>query len=99
MPFDSGSFRTVFCFTMLHHVPSTGMQDCVIAEAFRVLAPGGTFVGTDSRASWLMKLFHWFDTMVIVDPRTFPGRLQDAGFSQAQIGLADGAFCFRAARP
>lgn len=40
MPFESGSFRTVFCFTMLHHVPSPALQDRVIAEAFRVLAPG-----------------------------------------------------------
>lgn len=98
MPFDSGSFRTVFCFTMLHHVPSARMQDRVIAEAFRVLAAGGTFVGTDSRASVRMTLFHWFDTIVIVDPGRFPKRLQEAGFSNARVELADGAFRFRAAR-
>jgi SAM-dependent methyltransferase len=98
MPFQCGSFRTVFCFTMLHHVPSTEMQDRVIAEAFRVLAPGGTLAGTDSRAGWRMKLFHWFDTMVIVDPRTFPRRLQEAGFSDAQTEIAAGAFRFRAVR-
>ena len=98
MPFECGSFRTVFCFTMLHHVPSAEVQDRVIAEAFRVLAPGGTFVGTDSRASLRMMLFHWFDTMVIVDPETFPGRLRKAGFSDTEIELADGAFRFCAAK-
>jgi SAM-dependent methyltransferase len=98
MPFERGSFRTVFCFTMLHHVPSAKMQDRVMDEAFRVLAPGGTFVGTDSRASLRMKLFHWFDTMAIADPETFPGRLREAGFSDTQIELADGAFRFCAAK-
>jgi SAM-dependent methyltransferase len=98
MPFEGGSFASVFCFTMLHHVPSREMQDRVIAEAFRVLDRGGTFVGTDSRAGWRMKLFHWFDTMVIVDPRTFPGRLKKAGFSDAQTEITAGAFRFRAVR-
>lgn len=98
MPFENGAFRTVFCFTMLHHVPSAALQDRVIAEAVRVLAPGGVFVGTDSRMSLRMKLFHWFDTMVIVDPEAFPGRLRDAGFRDAQIELSEDAFRFRAAR-
>lgn len=98
MPFEAGAFRTVFCFTMLHHVPSASRQDRVLAEALRVLAPGGTFLGTDSRTSLRMKLFHLFDTMVIVDPATFPQRLHRAGFINEQIELSDGAFRFRAAR-
>lgn len=98
MPFESGTFRTVFSFTMLHHVPSIAMQDRVIAESVRVLAPGGMFVGTDSRMSWRMKMFHWFDTMVIVDPSAFPQRLRNAGFRDPQIELSEGAFRFCAAR-
>jgi len=96
MPFETGAFRTVFCFTMLHHVPSASLQDRVLAEARRVLAPGGTLLGTDSRASLRMKLFHCFDTMVIVDPATLPQRLRRAGFTNEQIELSDGAFRFRA---
>jgi SAM-dependent methyltransferase len=98
MPFENGAFRTVFCFTMLHHVPSASLQDRVIAEVARVLAPGGVFVGTDSRMSLRMKLFHWFDTMVIVDPETFPGRLLKAGFADAQVELSESAFRFAATR-
>ena len=98
MPFESGSFRTVFCFTMLHHVPSPALQDRVIAEAFRVLAPGGVFVGTDSRMSLRMKLFHWFDPMVIVEPETFRERLRHAGFTDAQIKVSGRAFRFCAVR-
>jgi SAM-dependent methyltransferase len=98
MPFESGAYRTVFCFTMLHHVPSVLLQDRVIAEALRVLAPGGVFVGTDSRMSLRMKLFHWFDTMVIVNPETFPARLFKAGFTNAHIELSKAAFRFSAVR-
>ena len=98
MPFDEGAFRTVFCFTMLHHVPSITLQNKLIAEVRRVLAPGGVFVGTDSRLSWRMKVFHWFDTMVIVDPSAFPERLLAAGFVCPQIELGEGAFRFRAVR-
>ena len=98
MPFENGAFRTVFCFTMLHHVPSAALQDRLIHEALRVLAPGGVFVGSDSRMSLRMKLFHWFDTMVIVDPKTFPDRLRAAGFANAQIEISEGAFRFCAVR-
>jgi 16S rRNA A1518/A1519 N6-dimethyltransferase RsmA/KsgA/DIM1 with predicted DNA glycosylase/AP lyase activity len=41
MPFEDGTFRTVFSFTMLHHVRSAQLQDQVVAEALRVLTPGG----------------------------------------------------------
>ena len=33
MPFENGAFRTVFCFTMLHHVPSAELQDRVIKRS------------------------------------------------------------------
>ena len=99
MPFESAAFRTVFCFTMLHHVPSVSLQNRLITETLRVLAPGGVFVGTDSRVSLRMKVFHWLDTMVIVDPSAFPQRLLEAGFREPEIELGEGAFRFRAARP
>ena len=98
MPFERGSFHTVFSFTMLHHVTSIQLQDQAIAEALRVLTPGGVFVGIDSRISLRMKIIHWFDTMVIVDPVAFPERLLKAGFTNPRIELRKGAFRFHAAR-
>lgn len=81
--------------------PSLSMVS-LLAHGFDVgcwLAPGGTFVGIDSRTSLRMKIFHWFDTMVIVDPENFPERLRAAGFLEAQIEISDGAFRFCAVRP
>lgn len=53
MPFRDGSFFSVACFTMLHHVPSPAApaaQDRLLEEVHRVLRPGGVFVGTGFRA-------------------------------------------------
>ena len=96
MPFPDCQFSASTCFTMLHHVPSVELQNRLFAEVRRVLAPGGVFVGTDSRSSLRMKVFHWFDTMVIVDPLLFPDRLLEAGFTDPQIEIGQGAFRFRA---
>jgi 16S rRNA A1518/A1519 N6-dimethyltransferase RsmA/KsgA/DIM1 with predicted DNA glycosylase/AP lyase activity len=98
MPFEADAFRTVFSFTMLYQVPSASLQDRVLAEALRVLAPSGTFLGTDSRMSLRMKLFHCFDTVVIVDPAALAPRLRRAGFTNENVELCDGAFRFRATR-
>jgi ubiquinone/menaquinone biosynthesis C-methylase UbiE len=54
---------------MLHHLPSVALQDHLLAEVARVLRPGGIFAGV-----------HLFDTMGVVDPGSFPKRLQAAGF-------------------
>ena len=40
LPFRDGSFRSVFIRDLLHHVPA---PERVLAEAMRVLAPGGRF--------------------------------------------------------
>jgi len=85
MPFPDGSFDAAVCFTMLHHVPSRELQDGLLAEAYRVLRPGGVFTGSDSMLSLRWRLFHLFDTCVPVEPETFASRLQAAGFVDAQI--------------
>lgn len=85
------------CFTMLHHVPSVAKQDRLLQEVARVLRPGGLFAGTDSLYSRSFRLLHLFDTMVVVDPVTFPARLKAAGFSEIQIDVMEPyAFRFRA---
>src|SRR5581483_3638676 len=99
MPFPDNSFSGVVSFTMLHHVPSPQLQDQLIAEAFRVLRPGGTFAGTDSTLSPSFRLMHLWDTMVIVPPETFGARLEAAGFTDVFVDRVKKAFRFRARRP
>src|SRR5262245_20828299 len=40
LPFADGSFRAVICFGLLEPLPPA-LQEATLAEAFRVLAPGG----------------------------------------------------------
>ena len=99
MPFEAGRFSAVVSFTMLHHLPSPQSQDRLLAEACRVLRPGGVFAGSDSTASFLFRLAHLGDTMVLVDPDRFVSRLQAAGFTDARVRRGHRAFGFRAIRP
>jgi len=98
MGFADASYSGAVCFTMLHHVPSAALQDRLLAEVYRVLEPGGVFVGTDSIWRWTFGLLHVRDTMVLVDPATFGRRLENVGFSQVSIDVAAKSFRFRAAR-
>ncbi|MHC1559397.1 class I SAM-dependent methyltransferase [Actinomycetospora sp. C-140] len=98
LPFADASFDTVVCFTVLHHVPSPDHQDRLFAEAARVLRPGGTFAGSDSRRSLRFRLLHVGDTMVVVDPATMPDRLHGAGFGDATTDAGERSFRFRARR-
>lgn len=99
MSLPAATFDTAFCFTMLHHVPSAALQNRLLAEVARVLRPGGTFAGTDSVYSPAFRLLHLFDTMVLVDPKTFASRLQAAGFADVQMDVKQHAFRFRARLP
>ena len=99
MPFADEQFTGTASFTMLHHVPSPQLQDKLLREVRRVLKPGGFFVGSDSLESLFMRLIHIGDTLVPVNPDTFGGRLQAAGFEGIEIEKASKAFRFRAQRP
>ena len=99
MSFPGASFDSAVCFTMLHHVPSAALQDRLLSQVWRVLRPGGVFAGVDSRKSRGFGLLHLFDTMVVVDPATFPRRLETAGFTEVQVAVNEFAFRFRARRP
>lgn len=85
LPFPSGRFSAVVCFTMLHHVSSAGNQDALFAEAHRVLRPGGVFAGSDSIGNEGLCEFHGNDTYVPVDPATLPDRLCSAGFKSTDV--------------
>ncbi len=56
--FDDASFDTVTTYLMLHHV--IAWQDA-LAEAVRVLRPGGTFIGYDLTDTRVARLVHRAD--------------------------------------
>lgn len=100
MPFADGRFSAVVCFTMLHHLPSAAAQDRLLAEAARVLRPGGLFAGTDSiGTSLFFRLLHVGDTLVPIAPDGLPARLQAAGLVEQDIRRSERSFRFRARKP
>ena len=99
LPFKSARFSAVVSFTMLHHVPSPALQDRLLAEVCRVLRPGGVFAGSDSTASFLFRLAHLGDTLVLINPDRFASRLQAAGFTHARVQHGNRVFGFQAIRP
>ena len=100
MPYPNDHFSAVLCFTMLHHIDSPQLQDRLLAEAARVLKPGGTFAGTDSVGGSLrFKLLHVGDTLTLIAPDGFPERLTRAGLSEPAVEVKGGRMRFRAQRP
>jgi len=83
---------------MLHHVPSVAGQDRVLAEAARVLRPGGVLVGTDSLDSPDFRSFHEDDVCVPIDPLTLAARLEAAGFAEVDVEVWSVGTRFRARR-
>jgi len=86
--FPDSSFDTVATFTMLHHVPTRALQDRILAEAFRVLRPGGAFIGSDSLGSDGLHQFHEGDTYNPVEPSSFLVRLQTVGFTAITLHVS-----------
>ncbi len=99
MPFSDAQFSGGVSFTMLHHVPSPELQDKLLSEVWRVIEPGGVFVGSDSLQGLFMRLIHLGDTLVPVDPDRFGVRLEAAGFEVLEVEKTGDAFRFQARRP
>jgi SAM-dependent methyltransferase len=85
LPYPEDSFDSVGAFTMLHHVPTTAGQNKILAEAFRVLRPGGVLICSDSLASNGLHHFHADDTYNPVEPGWVLGRLQTIGFGEITV--------------
>lgn len=98
IPWAAASFDSVGCFTMLHHVPTTGRQNSIFAEVHRVLRPGGTLIASDSLASDELHHFHEGDTYNPLDPGTLLTRLQTVGFDHITLAV-DRGLRFRARKP
>jgi SAM-dependent methyltransferase len=85
LTYPDGSFDSVGCFTMLHHVPTIAMQNKILSEAFRVLRPGGALIGSDSLPSTDLHDFHAGDTYNPIEPATLLSRLQTLGFAEITV--------------
>ena len=72
LPFPACRFSAVACLTMLHHIPSAGLQDTALAEMARVLRPGGLIVGSDGLDTPDRRRVHHDDIFVPVDPDALP---------------------------
>lgn len=96
MPFPDCSFSGVVSLTMLHHVPTPALQDRVMAEARRVLRPGGVFAGFDGVGSVAFRLIHLGDTYTPINPDTLGSRLEAAGFTEVSVERGRTRFRFRA---
>ena len=98
MPFADCSFSGVVSLTMLHHVPTAALQDRLLAEARRVLRPGGVFAGFDGVGSVVFRLIHLGDTYMPINPDTFGRRLEAAGFTDVAVERGRARFRFRATK-
>jgi SAM-dependent methyltransferase len=90
MTFADGSFDSVGSFTMLHHIPTAARQNRLLAEALRVLRPGGVLFGSDSLASNDLHHFHVDDVYNPVEPAAFLTRLQTIGFGKITLSVDHG---------
>jgi SAM-dependent methyltransferase len=89
LAFPEGRFSGAVCFSMLHHVPSSELQDRLFAEAARVLRRNAAIVALDGLESHGVRAFHEGDTYQPVDPDTLPARLRAAGFAHVEVRLGD----------
>jgi SAM-dependent methyltransferase len=98
LSYPDESFDSVGCFTMLHHVPTLALQNRLLAEAFRVLRPGGVLIASDSLGSNDLHHFHEGDTYNPIEPASALTRLQTLGFGKITI-MVDWGLRFAAWTP
>ena len=84
---------------MLHHVPSAGLQDTLLAEVCRVVRPGGLVVGRNAMATPARRELHEGDDYLPIDPGGLAARLIAAGFTDPVVEVHDDRFRFLAAVP
>ena len=98
MPFPDNRFSAAVSFIMLHHVPTTELQDLLLAEVARVLRPGATFAGVDSLDSEEFRDLHVDDICNPVVPDGLEARLKAAGFAEARVNVNPYVIEFQARR-
>jgi SAM-dependent methyltransferase len=83
------SFDSIGTFTMLHHLSTDRQQHATLAEAFRMLRPGGVLIGSDSLASNDLHHFHADDTYNPVEPAWLVTQLLTLGFRPIEVRVGD----------
>lgn len=96
--YPDGAFDSIGSFTMLHHVPTAALQNKILAEAYRMLKPGGVLIASDSLASNGLHHFHVDDTYNPIEPSTALVRLQVVGFDKVTV-IVDDVLKFIARKP
>lgn len=99
LDFPDARFSAAVSFTMLHHVPTTDLQDRLFAEVRRVLRAGGSFVAGDSLYSPEHEAGHVGDTYNPVDPVRLPVRLAEAGFTEVKVTTNSFGWLAHASKP
>jgi ubiquinone/menaquinone biosynthesis C-methylase UbiE len=98
LPFADASFTCAVAILMLHHLPSTELQNASLAEAFRVLRPGGMLVALEIHAGWLQRLVHTRSTFLPFPAAAANARLNAVGFARVSVDFFRGGFVLRAQR-
>lgn len=94
LPFEDGRFDVVASYLMLHHVIEWRQA---LAEAVRVLKPGGTFVGYDLHRTHAAEWIHVLDRSPyrLIKHDDFAPALTAAGFDDVRVTQALGAHVTR----
>ncbi len=98
MPFEDGRFTGAVSFNMLHHVPTTDLQDRLLADVARVLRPGAVFVACDGLPSDDLRAFHEDDFYNPIALDDVAPRLQAAGFQDVDVRSNDFGWAAQAKR-
>lgn len=100
LPFDDGTFDVVTSYLMLHHVID---WPAALAEAARVLRPGGVLVGYDFTDTRFARLIHWADRSphLILAAEELRHGLEAVGFEAVSVrtSYGDHVMRFHARRP
>jgi ubiquinone/menaquinone biosynthesis C-methylase UbiE len=94
LPFADDRFDVVASYLMLHHVIE---WERALAETFRVLKPGGTFVGYDLHRSRVAEWIHVVDRSPyrLIEHADFVPALTAAGFDHVRVTRALGGHVTR----
>lgn len=99
LPFVDQSFSSAIAVLVLHHLKTPELQDFSLAEAFRVLRPGGVYLALEITESWIHHLGHIGSTYTPVAPGSCFARFTKAGFSRVSVDFRPGVFRVVATRP